>query len=109
MYTKTFGDPVIKKYLEEHFVAVKVDAQSPDRIQANKIMLEKDLIKEYDIEGYPSIGFINSEGKMITGVTKGFVSPDKFINILKYIASESYKKNTLKEFERMQKPNQVGK
>lgn len=109
MYTKTFKDPAIKKYLEEHFISVKVDAQSYDRIQANKAMLEKDLVKEYDIEGYPSVAFINSKGKIISGITKGFVSPDKFIVILKYIASESYKKNTLKEFEKMQKNSQAGK
>ncbi len=109
MYDKTFKDPIIKKYLEEHFISVKVDAQSNDRIQVNKSLLEKDLVKEYDIEGFPSVAFINSEGKIISGITKGFVDSDKFITILKYIASESYKKKTFKEFEKIQKTSQAGK
>lgn len=103
MYTNTFKDPKVKKYLQDHFISVKVDAQSNDRIQANKVMLEKDLVKEYEIDGYPSTTFLSPDGKTISGVTKGYISPDKFIVILKYIATESYKKKSLRDFERTNK------
>lgn len=109
MNDKTFKNPKVKKYLEDNFIPVRVDPDSYDRIQANKAMLEKDLVKEYEIEGYPTVAFLSPEGKMISGLTKGFIDADKFLVILKYISTENYKKTTLKNFEKMEKNNQAGK
>jgi thioredoxin-related protein len=109
MYDKTFKDPKVKAYLESYFVPIKIDSQSEDRIESNKSMLEKDLVKEFDIDGFPTIAFLNSQGESISGLTKGYVEPDKFLIILKYIATESYKRDSLKKFERMEKNKQEGK
>lgn len=109
MSSTTYNDTQIKDYIKNYFVPVKIDPLSEDRIEANKDLMEKDLIKQYEVEGYPTIAFLDSKGKVISGAIKGYVEPAKFINILKYIATESYKKTSLKNFEKIEKAKKAGK
>ncbi len=95
---KTYNDPRIKKILREKFIKVKIDPKSENRISANKNMLEKDLTKEYEIEGYPTIAFLNPQGKLVSGSVKGFVDSNKLLVILNYISSEAYKTKKLNNF-----------
>lgn len=100
---KTYKDPKIKSMLEQKFITIKVDPKSDNRITANKNFLEKDLVKQYEVEGYPTITFLSPQGKVVSGAIQGFVDADKLAVILKYISTEAYKNTTLKEFERKEK------
>lgn len=106
MNDKTFNNSKVKSYIENYFIPVKIDAQSEDRIEANKSMLEKDLIKDFEIDGFPTVAFLNPQGKLISGLSKGYVDENKFMVILKYIATDAYKNTSLSNFERMEKSKQ---
>lgn len=109
MSETTYKDNLIKDYMKAHFINIKIDPLSEDRIEANKSLMEKDLIKQYEVEGYPTVAFLDSKGKVIGGSIKGYVESGKFINILKYIATESYKKTNFQNFEKSEKAKKAGK
>ena len=89
---QSFQDEEVKKLLAEKFVAINIEGTSKFRIESNKAMLEKDLLKKYEIEAYPSLVFLDPKGKQISGLVKGYLAPEKLVVILKYISSDAYKK-----------------
>lgn len=97
---KTFSNPEVKMFMEEHFIPVKVNGKSEYRVDTYKYELEKDLIKKYEIEGYPTIAFVSPDGKNINGLVKGFTEPEKLMVIMKYISGNYFKKMTLDSFEK---------
>ncbi len=104
----TYTNPEIKKFLSENFVTIRVDGAANNLINFNdKNISEKDLIKQYAVEGFPTIAFLNPQGKVIGGSIKGFIAADKFLPVLKYIASDSYKNIKFKDFLKMQEKNTV--
>jgi thioredoxin-related protein len=102
----TFGDPAVKRLLRDKFVAVKVDADSTNPMLIdNKKVTEKDLIKQNSVTGFPTITFLDSGGKKVSGAIKGYVPPEMFLTLLKFISSESYKNTTFKDFMQKEKGN----
>lgn len=100
MDAKTFTDSAVKKILLEQYITIRVD---PDR--------EKEKIK-YDgksfsatefagalgIQGFPSVVFMDKEGKLIT-VLPGYVDAKTLLPILGYIRTECYEqKVTLEDY-----------
>lgn len=104
MDRKTFSDPVIASYVNEHFYAVKLDAEQKETI----VWREKEF-KWIDagrngihalayslLDGqmsYPSFVFLTEDFKRIR-ISKGFKDADSFIVELKFAVEENYKKET---------------
>lgn len=86
MANETFKDPAVVSFLNENFVAV--------RVNANK---EKDLAAKYNVRGLPDNWFISKEGERI-GHLPGYIPSDKMYLILKYIYSDSYKQTDFNQF-----------
>lgn len=99
LYTKTFSTPEVKTLLEDKFVPISIDVDSEYRIDTYKTMAEKELVDKYEIEGFPTILFLDSTGKIISGSIKGAITPEKLLVILKYIYTDAYKKQPLTSFE----------
>ena len=56
------------------------------------------LTRHFGIRGFPSLAYLTSEGDLIT-VVPGFVPPETFLPMLKYIQRECYKQQmTFEEF-----------
>ncbi|MFN8673101.1 MAG: thioredoxin fold domain-containing protein [Candidatus Sericytochromatia bacterium] len=106
---KSYEDPEVKALLKEKFVTINVDGTSNYRIESNKNMVEKELLKKYEIEVYPTMAFLDYKGKQVSGQVKGYLPPDKLLVILNYISTESYKKTTLLAYERSFKKNSNNK
>ncbi len=96
---KTFTNSNIKKYLKENFVPVKIDAEANNQMNINnKKITENDLLKEFAIEGFPTIAFLDSQGQPVGGSVKGYLEPEKLIHVLKFIATDAYKDMNFKDF-----------
>ncbi len=94
MDEKTFSNDEIAKYLDEHFVTVRVNAE--DKTDSNTFQgntyTSVDLAQAFRVTGYPSLAFLDKE-QQIVSVIPGFLPPEQFINILKFIKQECYKKD----------------
>lgn len=91
MEKDTLNKPEIASYLNEKFIAVKVNSDS-----------EQDVAIKYFVRGLPTSWFIGEKGEKISNLP-GYVSPEMFLPILKYIHSDSYTKMAFKEFLNHQK------
>jgi len=101
MDRETFSHPVIAKYLNEDFYAVKFDAESSEPIEfggqtfvneggqpRNPHQLAIALLQGK--MGYPSIAYMNEDLQLIT-VTSGYQVPTEIEPILNYFANDTYK------------------
>lgn len=111
MDKETFSDPTIIAYMNEHFYAVKLNAEekqpikfenkyylnpSPDRMRSVHELAAQMLQGRM---GYPSYVFLDGKNQRIT-VSQGFNNAHSFLIILKYIAEDNYKKMSLEEFQK---------
>jgi thioredoxin-related protein len=76
MEKNTFSDPAVISFLNENFIAVKVDA---DR--------EVGTASMFRVQALPDNWFIAANGEIL-GNRPGYIPPDQLKNILKLILSE---------------------
>jgi thioredoxin-related protein len=58
---------------------------------------ERKAVSNYNIRGLPSNWFIRENGETISNLP-GYISPDMFFFILKYIYTDSYKSMSFKTY-----------
>ena len=85
---QVLAQPKIRTYLNDHFIPIRVDF---DR--------EKEIVKQYNVQGIPDIWFLDSRGKRLKRAT-GFVSEKILLSVLKYIKTDSYKTMSFNAFNR---------
>jgi hypothetical protein len=86
MQSHTLMDSTVAAYLREHFVSVRI--ASPQ----NPL-----LSRRYSVRGLPTSVFLTPEGEQIAYLP-GYVEPDVFLNVLKYIREGHYRSKTLYEY-----------
>jgi thioredoxin-related protein len=91
MDEKTFGNAEVKAYLEAHFVTARLHAEdkSAEVSFRGKTYTNVEFTRAMGIRGFPSLVFLDKTGDPIT-VIPGFVPPEQFLPILKYIKLECY-------------------
>ena len=85
---KVFSDPEIIDYLKANLVPVKLD-----------IARSKELVTRYRIFGTPTIYFLKPDSTPIDFLA-GYVEPEKFLTIIRYIGEKAYEKTTYEEYLR---------
>ncbi|NOX33661.1 MAG: DUF255 domain-containing protein [Deltaproteobacteria bacterium] len=75
----TFKDNSVVRFLNEHFVSIKVDGDK-----------EKSFVKAYKVKGYPDNRWLDEKIKEAYRLP-GFVGPETFLFFLEYIQTDSYK------------------
>jgi thioredoxin-related protein len=86
MEAESFSRPEVVQSLNGRFIPIRANVDKEKKIASN-----------YFVRTLPTSWFLESDGSKITSIP-GYVDPDTFLVILKYIASSSYKRMTLKEF-----------
>ena len=86
MEAESFTHPEVVQYLDSRFIPIRTNIDK-----------EKKIASSYLVRALPVSWFLEPDGTKITSIP-GYVEPDTFLVILKYIDSSSYKKMTLKEF-----------
>jgi len=93
MDEKTFSDEKVNKKLVEKFITVRIDAEDRAKTATykGKTFNNIELTQAFGVRGFPSLGFIDSQGEVIT-VVPGYIPADTFLYLLQYIEEECYKK-----------------
>ena len=86
MDASTYADPKIVKYLDKHFVPVRV-----------YVGLEMTLARMYGVRGLPTHAFLSAKGMRLTTL-RGFIPPKPFYVVLTYIATRSYKRLKFRDY-----------
>jgi thioredoxin-related protein len=98
MDKQTYIDPQIAKYINDHFVAIKLNAESKDQLDmpdgpSNGIQ----VARSFGVRSYPQTWFLESNGKKMGG-QPGYMPPQTFIHFLKYYGDGHYKKMSFQEY-----------
>lgn len=94
----TYSDATVADYLNRKYVAIKLDAESSNKLQyQGKPYTERELAEAFGVSGYPSIIFLNETGEPIT-VYPGYADAGKFKTVLSYIGEDHYKTTKFEEY-----------
>ena len=98
----TFDNEEIKQMLNGDFVAVKVNAESADKVKVEgKDMTLRQVAGMYNARAYPDTWFLKPTGEKI-GERKGYVEADEFQYILKWVKDDQYDKISFAEYVKQQ-------
>ena len=76
--SRTFPDDEVGEFYNANFINVAVDGEKGEGIE---------LARKYKIRGYPTLIFLDSNGKVIAQ-TAGYRNPEQFIDIGKQIINK---------------------
>ncbi|MBU8848788.1 MAG: thioredoxin family protein [Desulfobacterales bacterium] len=82
----TFKNKAVLDYLKDNFISVKVDTDKNNK-----------LATQWNVKGLPTLWFLKPDNSKINSVP-GYVNPEQFLHILKYIHTASYDKMSFQEF-----------
>ena len=100
MHEETYIDDAIKSYLDEHFHVTRVNIEVDDdtlNYRGGYRLSSRMLATIFGTNGTPNTAFLDPEGNFITALP-GFAPPEQFLNVLKYIATDAYKRQGFAEF-----------
>jgi thioredoxin-related protein len=109
MDAETFANPVIAKYMSDHFYCVKLDAERKDtvvldgQVFVNPNPTGKRTSHKLAVEllkgkmSYPSYVFLNEKGQKLT-VVSGYQPAKEFEGVISYFGSDAYLKATWEEY-----------
>jgi len=98
MDKETYGDGGIRAYLNKHYIAVKLDAESSSKVNyRGETYTQQDLAGAFGVTGYPSIIFLQPNGEPIT-VYPGYADAEKFKGVLSFIAEDHYKTTKFQDY-----------
>ena len=97
----TYADEAVREYVDRTFVASRVDAEDDEsRVDyggANRT--HRQFADSFRISGYPTTLFLAPDGSLLTQVP-GYVKPDQFLGVLRYIGDGHYKTTSWDAFQR---------
>ena len=106
---ETFDHPVIAKYINQHFYAIKFNAESTEPVNfAGRTFVNQgngsrrsthQFTAAMGVSGYPTVVYFTSNLEIIRPVP-GFYKPEKMEPLLHFIAQEKYTTLTLEQFEK---------
>ena len=84
METETFTKPSIIEYINTHYYAVRLNAESPTNVKFQDTEIPTQQIAQhiFNVTSYPSIVYINTDNVMTT--VPGYQNPHDFEMYLRY-------------------------
>lgn len=107
MDASTFKDPKVVSYMNQHFYAVKLDAETKDTITYKSKdytfvpAYKSNEVAAYLLNGqmsYPTAVYLDEKSDPITAVP-GFLTADQLLPILKYFGEDIYKTKKWEEYQ----------
>jgi thioredoxin-related protein len=72
-------------YLNQHFVLVRLNAESNERVRyQDRDLTGRSLSGGFKVTGYPTTIFLRASGEHMVNVP-GYLAPDKFMQLVRYI------------------------
>jgi len=105
MDKNTYADEKVKKVLTGSYVAIKVNAESKEKVEVGgKKITETDLAKEFRVRSFPTTWFLKQSGEKIAP-HMGYADAPSFLNVLNFIKDDLYDKMTFEEYLKNQDKN----
>lgn len=81
-----YARPDVRAYLEQHYVIIKLDAESaaPASYRGRK-HTQQSIAAEFGVTGYPTTLFLKPGGDHLVKAP-GYLPPERFLLILRYVA-----------------------
>ncbi|MFC1561375.1 thioredoxin family protein [candidate division KSB1 bacterium] len=87
-------------YINEHYVAVKLNAESDNRIHyMDNNLTQRELSYAMQVVSYPTTVFLKADGKPIIRLP-GYVPPETFRDIIEFINMGDYNKMSFEEWQK---------
>lgn len=101
MEATTYKDPRVIAELNEHFVLVKLNAESDRPLtykgeKTNEMRLSREV---FGVTGYPTTVFLRADGEVITPVS-GYLAADKFRTVLTFIGTGAYENTKWSDYQK---------
>lgn len=86
MEAETFSKPSVVSYINKHYYAVRVEANSHEKVNFSDTQIDSQQLVQYifKVRSYPSIVYINSDKVMTT--VAGYQSSDDLEMYLRYFS-----------------------
>ncbi len=98
MDQEVYPDSTVRATLARFFDTVRLNAESSDSVSyMGRMTTEADLARELGIRSYPTLLFLDSQGKLILQINGYMPAPD-FDRMLRYLGSEAYRSVEYAEF-----------
>jgi thioredoxin-related protein len=99
MDSDVYTDENIKTLISTNFVAVKLNAESSDKVTLGTDQLdEASLARAMGVSGYPTTVFLDSGAGPITKIA-GYMEAKEFATVLRFIGEDHYKSTTFEQFK----------
>jgi thioredoxin-related protein len=75
----------VSGYLNEHFVMVRLNAESGERVSyTGRTMTARALAGSFQVTGYPTTIFLRPDGTHLVNVP-GYVPAEKFLKLVRFV------------------------
>lgn len=100
MDKKTFSNPEIGKYVNKKFYAVKLNAESAEKVlYKGEVMSNAELAgRVWQVSGYPTTVYLNENMDLLTQPISGFLDSAQFNKIVHFFGEDAYKKQTFDSY-----------
>ncbi len=93
MDEKTFHDPDVESYLFEHFIPIRINAESTDTVSyRGQNFTYITLTNRFGVKSFPSLAYLDRDGNFLS-LIPGYIQKDEYLKLLTYISQELYKQN----------------
>jgi thioredoxin-related protein len=98
MHAETFSDPSVSKYIEENYIATRVDGDSSEQYSfLGHTFSGTELAAQLGARGFPTTVFLFSSGQYIAPLP-GFVDHERFVPVLSYISTDAFESQSFEEY-----------
>ncbi|MDI6401076.1 DUF255 domain-containing protein [Balneolaceae bacterium ANBcel3] len=98
MLNQTYANDTVQETIETYFYAVRLDAESNERIRYNgQEYSSAELAYAFGAVSYPTTLFLTPDAEPIATQT-GYIPKDTFNQMLKYIGTGSYESLSFQQF-----------
>ena len=99
----TYSDPNVIAFINENFLPVKLNIIGKGEVKFNGVKIpERELALAMKIRGTPTTVFMDSVKAVVVKVP-GYVPPNQFIYLLKYVSSKWYEELSFEDFYKSEK------
>ncbi len=108
MLTESFETEPLTGYIQEHFDTIAINVGGDREIVFNEeiSVIEKELSEMLAVRATPAILFLNSDNKTVARAN-GYRSPERFREILGYVAEKGYQQGSLADYIEQKPPKDI--
>ena len=94
MDSEVYSNKEVARLLNEHFVAIKLNAESNQSVSFNgRNLAESELAQQFGVTGYPTLLFFDQQADPITSIP-GYSPSETFSKVLGFVVEDYYKTTT---------------